>query len=310
MNITLRQLYGFKTVADVGTFTAAAQRLRVAQPALSLSIRDLENELGTRLFDRTTRRVELTAAGREFLLSVDKLILDLEHAVQNARELAERKRGRLAVAAPPLLAAMIVPSAVADYKKRFPAIDINVIDTQPNMIVDKVRNGEADCGIGTFADVEDGIRREALFEDALMAWCPVQSQLTRLTRVAWKDLAATPLIAMTRDSRIRFLVDQACASVGQGIRPAYEVSHMTTAIMLVEAGLGTAVLPAYVWGFARAFNVVPKVLCDPEVRREVSIVSASSRALSPAAESFLQCLRKRARAALPRGVRTASRALS
>src|SRR6266404_2268448 len=153
MNITLRQLYGFKTVADVGTFTAAAQRLKVAQPALSLNIRDLESELGTRLFDRTTRRVELTAAGREFLLSVDKLILDLEHAVQNARELAERKRGRLAVAAPPLLA---------------------------TMIVDKVRNGEADCGIGTFAEVEDGIRREALFEDALMAWCPVQSQLTRL----------------------------------------------------------------------------------------------------------------------------------
>src|SRR5258707_14292438 len=95
MNITLRQLYGFKAVADVGPFTAAAQRLKVAQPALSLNIRDLESELGARLFDRTTRRVELTAAGREFLQSVDKLIIDLEHAVQNARDLADRRRGRL-----------------------------------------------------------------------------------------------------------------------------------------------------------------------------------------------------------------------
>src|SRR3954467_6687588 len=115
MNITLRQLYGFKAVADVGTFTAAAQRLKVAQPALSLSIRELETELGVRLFDRTTRRVELTAAGREFLQSTEKLIADLELSIRNVRDLTDRKRGRLTIAAPPLLAAMIVPPAIADY---------------------------------------------------------------------------------------------------------------------------------------------------------------------------------------------------
>jgi DNA-binding transcriptional LysR family regulator len=303
MNITLRQLYGFKTVADVGTFTAAAQRLKVAQPALSLAIRDLETELGARLFDRTTRRVELTTAGREFLQSVDKLIADLEHAVQNARDLAERRRGRLVVAAPPLLAALIVPGAVADYKKRYPAIDVTVVDTQTNIIVDKVRSGEADCGIGTFAEAEEGIRRESVFEDSLMAWCPAQSQFARPSRLGWKDLPAGQLIAMTRASRIRFLVDQAYRSAGQDVRPAYEVSHMTTAIMMVEAGLGIAVLPAYVWGFARAFNVVSKALSDPEIRREVAIIQADKRALSPAADAFQRHLRKRARAALPRGLR-------
>jgi DNA-binding transcriptional LysR family regulator len=307
MNITLRQLHGFKAVADLGTFTAAAQRLKVAQPALSLNIRDLESELGAKLFDRTTRRVELTAAGREFLQSVDKLIVDLERAVQNARDLADRKRGRLVVAAPPLLAALIVPGAVADYRKRFPAIEVSVIDVQPNIIVDKVRSGEADCGIGTFADAEDGIRREVLFEDALMAWCPAQSQCARSSRLAWKDLPAGQLIAMTRDSRIRFLVDQAYQSIGQTVRPAYEVSHMTTAIMMVEAGLGVAVLPAYVWGFARVFNVVSTILSEPEVRREVAIIQASGRSLSPAAEAFLTYLGKRAHAALPRGVRQRGR---
>ena len=307
MNITLRQLHGFKAVADLGTFTAAAQRLKVAQPALSLNIRDLESELGAKLFDRTTRRVELTAAGREFLQSVDKLIVDLERAVQNARDLADRKRGRLVVAAPPLLAALIVPGAVADYRKRFPAIEVSVIDAQTNIIVDKVRSGEADCGIGTFAEAEEGIRREILFEDALMAWCPAQSQCARSSRLAWKDLPAGQLIAMTRDSRIRFLVDQAYQSIGQTVRPAYEVSHMTTAIMMVEAGLGVAVLPAYVWGFARVLNVVSKVLSEPEVRREVAIIQASGRSLSPAAEAFLTYLGKRAHAALPRGVRQRGR---
>jgi DNA-binding transcriptional LysR family regulator len=307
MNITLRQLHGFKAVADLGTFTAAAQRLKVAQPALSLNIRDLESELGAKLFDRTTRRVELTAAGREFLQSVDRLIVDLERAVQNARDLADRKRGRLVVAAPPLLAALIVPGAVADYRKRFPAVEVSVIDVQTNIIVDKVRSGEADCGIGTFAEAEDGIRAEVLFEDALMAWCPAQSQCARSSRLSWKDLPAGQLIAMTRDSQIRFLVDQAYQSIGQTVRPAYEVSHMTTAIMMVEAGLGVAVLPAYVWGFARVFNVVPKILSEPEVRREVAIIQASGRSPSPAAEAFLTYLGKRARAALPRGGRQRGR---
>jgi DNA-binding transcriptional LysR family regulator len=307
MNITLRQLYGFKTVADVGTFTAAAHRLKVAQPALSLNIRDLEKELGARLFDRTTRRVELTAAGREFLQSVDKLISDLERAVANTRHLAERKRGRLVVGAPPLLAAFVVPGAVSDYKKNYPAIDVSIIDTQTDYIIEKIRSGEADCGIGTFDEAEEGLRREVLCEDLLMAWCLPQSQLMRSGRLAWKDLPADQLISLTRESRIRFLVEQACLAAGSAIRPAYEVSHVTTAIMMVEAGLGIAVLPAYAWGFARAFNVVSKVLSEPEVRREISVVHSSNRALTPAAEAFLRFLRKRVRAALPRGLRQSGR---
>jgi DNA-binding transcriptional LysR family regulator len=307
MNITLRQLYGFKTVADVGTFTAAAHRLKVAQPALSLNIRDLEKELGARLFDRTTRRVELTAAGREFLQSVDKLISDLERAVRNTRHLAERKRGRLVVGAPPLLAAFVVPGAVSDYKKNYPAIDVSIIDTQTDYIIEKIRSGEADCGIGTFDEAEEGLRREVLCEDLLMAWCLPQSQLMRSGRLAWKDLPADQLISLTRESRIRFLVEQACLAAGSAIRPAYEVSHVTTAIMMVEAGLGIAVLPAYAWGFARAFNVVSKVLSEPEVRREISVVHSGNRALTPAAEAFLRFLRKRVRAALPRGLRQSGR---
>jgi len=108
MNITLRQLYGFKAVADVGTFTAAAQRLKVAQPALSLNIRDLERELGARLFDRTTRRVELTAAGREFLQSVDKLIADLEPTAHVSAMYAPFLAVAIGFGAPPLLAALVL----------------------------------------------------------------------------------------------------------------------------------------------------------------------------------------------------------
>ena len=303
MNVTLRQLQGFRTIAELGSFTRAAQRLKMAQPALSLSIRELETELRIRLFDRTTRRVELTAAGREFLQSTEKLIADLELSIRNVRDLTDRKRGRLTIAAPPLLAAMIVPAAIADYMKAFPGIDVRLVDTQTDIIVAKVQSGEVDCGIGTFAENEEGIRSEALLEDALSLWCSSESPPSKSSRVKWSELPACPLIMMTRASNIRSIVERALEAAGHSPRPAFEVSQMTTAIMLVEAGLGVAVLPNYIWSFARNRKVVAKALIDPQVRRKVSFIQSDSRSLSPAAEGFTRFLRKHAQAALPRAVR-------
>lgn len=304
MNITLRQLHGFRMVAELGSFTRAAQRLKIAQPALSLGVRDLENELNLRLFDRTTRKVELTVAGREFLKSVDKLISDLETAVKNAQDWTERKRGRFAIAVPPFLAAMIIPSAIAEYKTAFPAIEVRLFDAQTDVIVEKVRSGEADFGVGTFSDSEEGIRREILFKDTIMAWGSPRLASIRSSRLTWRDLRQVPIIALTRESGIRQLMDQAFEKVGQLPRPAYEVSHITTALMLVEAGLGISILPSYAWGFAKAFDIVAKPLFEPTVNREVTIIRSSSRSLSPAAEDFTRFLRKQIKSTLPRSLRS------
>jgi DNA-binding transcriptional LysR family regulator len=304
MNITLRQLHGFRMVAELGSFTRAAQRLKIAQPALSLGVRDLESELNLRLFDRTTRKVELTVAGRDFLKSVDKLITDLETAVKNAQDWNERKRGRFAIAAPPFLAAMIIPTAIAEYKAAFPAIDVRLIDAQTDVIVEKVRSGDADFGVGTFSDSEEGIRPEILFKDTLMAWGSPRLATMRSSRLTWRDLRQAPLIALTRESGIRQLMDQAFEKAGQLPRPIYEVSHVTTAVMLVEAGLGISILPSYAWGFAKTFDIVAKPLFEPTVSREVTIIRSSSRSLSPAAEEFTRFLRKQIKSTLPRSLRS------
>ena len=121
MNITIRQIQSFLNVADLGSFTRAAEKMHTMQPALSQQVRDLESELGIRLFDRTTRRVELTEGGAEFRNIATKIIDDLEAAARNAHELAERKRGRVIVAAPPLLASAVVPRAIADFRNKYPA---------------------------------------------------------------------------------------------------------------------------------------------------------------------------------------------
>lgn len=291
-------------VAALGSFTRAAQRLKIAQPALSLGIRDLESELNVRLFDRTTRKVELTVAGREFFQSIDKLIGDLETSVRHARDWTERKRGRLSIAVPPFLAGMIVPTAIANYKTAFPAIDIRLIDTQTEIIVEKVRSGEADFGVGTFSESEEGVRRENLFKDVLMAWGSPRLPIMRTSRLCWKDLGEASLIALARQSGIRELMDESFAKVDVVARAAYEVSHITTAIMLAQSGLGIAILPSYVWGFARAFNIISKPLFEPHVTRQVTIIRSSSRSLSPAAEEFTKFLRKQVKSVLPRSAKT------
>lgn len=101
MRIAIKQIESFLAVAEYKSFSAAARHIGVAQPALSTTIRDLETELGVRLLDRTTRRVELTQAGEEFRISTSKILEDLGHAVQNTRDLAARRRGRIRIAAPP-----------------------------------------------------------------------------------------------------------------------------------------------------------------------------------------------------------------
>ena len=299
MNITLRQLQAFKTVAEFGSFTRAAERLKVAQPALSLSIRELERELNLRLFDRTTRRVELTAAGREFLQSADKLLADLDRAVRDARDLSDKKRGRIVVAAPPLLAAMIVPAAIADFNAAFPGIDVGLVDVRNDQILDRLRAGEADLAIGTFDERADGIRREVISQDALTLFCIPTSPLAKKRRVRWADLRGQKLIMLTRDSSIRALTERTLAQAGHDAgKPLYEVSQITTAVMLAEAGLGVTVLPAYAWSFARSRDVVSRPLVEPLVTRNVYLIQPDGRSLSPAAEGFARTLRQQTRAAI------------
>jgi DNA-binding transcriptional LysR family regulator len=303
MNITLRQIQAFRTVAEFGSFTRAAERLKVAQPALSLSIRELERELNLRLFDRTTRRVELTGAGREFLQSADKLLVDLDRAVRDARDLSEKKRGRIVIAAPPLLAAMIVPAAIADFNAAFPGIDVGLVDARNDQILDRLRAGEADLAIGTFDERADGIRRDILAQDALTLFCAPSSAFAKKRRLRWSDLRDQKLIMLTRDSSIRALTELTLAQAGHDIgKPLYEVSQITTAVMLAEAGLGITVLPAYAWSFARGRDVVSRPLIDPQVTRNIYLIQPDGRSLSPAAEGFARTLRKHTRAAIAKVV--------
>ena len=299
MNITIRQIQSFLNVAALGSFTRAAEKMHTMQPALSQQIRDLETELGIRLFDRTTRRVELTEGGAEFRNIAAKIIEDLESAARNAHELAERKRGRVIVAAPPLLAAAVVPRAIADFQNKYPGIEVRLIDARTEQIVESVRSGQVDCGLGTFHAGEEGISTTLLACDSLMVFCTSNHPLAQRQTVGWRELEGLPLITLTRDSGIRLLVEVGFETAQIRLVPVYEVAQITTALGMVEAGLGIAVLPTYAWAGARGMKISATAL-NPSIARDITMITRTGRSIAPAVSTFARFLAKSINVLAPR----------
>jgi DNA-binding transcriptional LysR family regulator len=300
MTVSFKQISAFLTVAETGSFTRAAERLDTAQPALSQLVRDLETTLGLRLFDRTTRRVELTEAGREFRVMTAKIVDDLDFAVRATRDVAQRRRGRVLVAAPPLLAATVLSQAAAVFATRHPQISLVVVDAPTPEVLDLVRTGGVDLGIGTFAGEQSGVERETLARDRLLLYCPPDHAWARRSRLAWSDLEGHALVTLTRESAIRLLVELGYESAQMQLSPIYEVRQISTALALVAAGQGITVLPSYARAEARFRGLRCVPLVEPDMRRDIVMLRAAGRSLSPAAQSLAPILRAAVRRTAPR----------
>ena len=159
MSITFRQLEALIAVAETHNFTRASEKLHMAQPIVSSLIRDLEAELGFRLFDRTTRRVELTEAAAEFLSDARRLTGDIQGAIRRARDVGARRRGHITVGAPPLLAAALLPQVINAFAQSSPGVSVTLVDRSVSAIYDLLRAGEINLAVGTFRRNEDGIAR-------------------------------------------------------------------------------------------------------------------------------------------------------
>lgn len=267
---------------------------------MSQLVRDLERELGIRVLDRTTRGVELTEGGQEFHGAALKIVQDLDTAVQNANGLAERRRGRIVVAVPPLLAAVIMPPTIVALQEKHPGLQVAIMDARNDLVVEAVRFGKADCGVGTFSALEDNIERSPLTRDSLMLFCARGSRLAECETALWRDLAEEPLVTLTRDSGIRLLVEVGYESAQITLKPAYEVAQINTALALalVEAGLGIAVLPTYARAVAPA-SVTARPLAEPSIARDIVMIRPSGRSVSPALSAFEALLRRFVRQLAP-----------
>jgi len=294
MNVTLRQLRAFLEVARSGGFTAAAPKLHLTQSATSLQIRELESQLGLQLIDRSTRRFALTDAGNEFLISATRIVADVEQSVSDTRDLVHKRRGRITVATTPLLASTLLPDSVALFLKEYPAITVRIADLPAEQIGRRVSSGDVDFGVGVFPATDTEFDRVTLLHHPLGAMVPSTWPLANRRRdLTWMDLADQPLIAMSHSTCLRTLIDLHLHQAGVSLSPRFEVEYLGTAVGLAQAGLGIAVVPAYVGKLMGSDRARFRPLSKPVVHRQIELIVRAGRSLSPSAAAFRDCLAAR-----------------
>jgi DNA-binding transcriptional LysR family regulator len=291
MTVTLRQLEAFVAVAETSNFTRASERLGMAQPMVSGLVRELESEIGFRLFDRTTRRVRPTDAAAEFLADARRLVGDVESTVRRARDVGARRRGQIKVGAPPLLAAALLPGVIRTFERASPGVAVTVVDRSVAAINELLFSGEIDLAVGTFRQAEEAIVRIPLVSSQFVLMCPADNPLAAVAHPRWSDLANVPLIALRRGNGIREQIEQGYASAGLDTKPAFELDQLTTVFAMVESGFGITILPRYALGVLPAPKLVTRLLVDPVVAREIDVAHREDRSLSPAGVEFVRLLR-------------------
>ncbi|HKV17328.1 MAG TPA: LysR family transcriptional regulator [Reyranella sp.] len=291
-DIGARQLEAVLALAEYGSFVAAAARLRLSQPTLTRLVKRLEAQLGVRLFDRSTRRVQITAPGREFAAVAERMLNDLGITVQSVREVAQERRGLVVVSSVMSVAGGVLPHMIAAYHSDRPGIEIHVREGVYASILDDVRSGIADFGIGYVDALPDFAVGIPLGRETFHAVVPVRHKLATRRSVSLAELAAYPIVALPTESRTRRTIDAAAVTAGLQLRQRVVVTQIATLLALVAAGVGVGVVP----GGATCGPVPPGVrvvpLAEPRLVRRIGLITLRGRELAPAAAGFFALLRR------------------
>lgn len=296
MNVSLRQLRAFVALARTGSFTLAAESLYITQSALSGLIKELEHGLGSRLVDRSTRRVALTDAGERLFPMLESALHDLDDVLARATDPSASQTGVVRVAASQLLASTLLPELIAAYQREFPDRRVRLVDTPVEGVMARVFSGEAELGIGPEREPNSDIRSAPLFEGPFMAVVRPDHALAAAGRLRWADLAPFPVITLQGQFTERLVQDLRKADPGLGFAPATEVAYMATALSMVKAGLGVALCIPYAAALVDLYGLLLCPLQGPEVRRHFEVFTRRGRSLSVAAQSFLDFIGPQIRA--------------
>lgn len=290
INFDLQQLQAFVAVAERGSFRVAADQIHLSAPALSRRIDKLETILGARLFNRTTRTVELTPLGRVFLERARAALDDLETAMLGIADIAASRSGSVTVACVPSAAIHFLPTVVRSFSERFPLIRIRVIDEAADQVLASVVSGESDFGISFLGRQLPGVDFDPIHTDPFVLAMLREHPLAKRKTLAWSDLGGERLIAVARSSGNRQLLDDAMAKAG--INPSYrfEVSHIATLLGMVDAGLGLAAVPRLALAPAHP-TLVGVALRQPAVSRVLGLTTRHGATLRAPAKMFHDHLR-------------------
>lgn len=284
MKISSEDLRAFLALAEERSFTRAAARCHKSQSAFSSRIRTLEETLGARLFDRTTRNVELTVEGELFYESSRRLYSEFSDIVKNFSDYAARRKGRVSIAALPSVCASWLPSVFGSFREENPGIDLSLTDTLSENCLELVRTGNADLAVTSAKQNADDLESTILGTEGFFVVHGPQHPLAELKELHVNDLADQSFIHLVTNSSVRQQVDAALHP--KAVRTSLEVRYLATAAAMVAAGMGITVVPGLTLPQFRVRGLSIRPIVIPGFERPIHLVRRRGRRLSVAAEAM------------------------
>jgi DNA-binding transcriptional LysR family regulator len=297
MKIDTLGVQAFIAIADQGGFGRAAEALSITQTALSRRLKNLEDFLGVKLVERTTRSVALTAIGRDFLPQARRLLTDLAAALTEIRESGRALRGDVTIACVPTVGVHYLPRIVQQYAALHPNNRVKILDHASSDVASAVLRREAEFGInmqGLQGTHHPELTSVPLMQDRFVLVCRDDHPLASRKRISWKQLEPHTLILAGHESGNRPLLDVALDQQGVKLSAFYEVQRSSTAVGMVAKGVGVTVVP----GIAAQKDTYPNLrvvpLVEPVVSRTLVLLSRANAHFTPAAGALYDLIRRQA----------------
>jgi len=289
MNITSRQLKAFLLTARYQSFSRAADQLFITQSGMSVLVRELEEQLGFRLFERTTRKVVLTEFGSRFLPVADRSVLELEAAASSIGRSVSSPPSTLTFGATPFVAADLLPHAIARFATSGSRLDVRLVDVEFAVLTQMLQSGELDVALSASEHNFAGLQKTALVSFPLVL---IAARATPIEApVRWSDVARMRLVGYRSENPVQHLVEHALRAAGRRAAPEVLCNYLETQIAMVEVGAGAAIVPSFAAGACAKRDIAVYPLADPIVSGTLYWMVKRSRKLPPGTESFIAFLR-------------------
>jgi len=285
MDVTLRQLRAFVAVLEASSFSEAARTMHLSQAALSGLIKELENRVGVRLLDRSTRSVSASVVGEAFEPLARRVLANLDEALESLTNLKELRRGLVRVAAPETLSCTMLPELIASYCGSHPGVDVRFDDVPIQQVLTGLQDGSTDIGFGPAGVMTDkSVEVHMICADPLWVALRPDDALTRGECVSWKDMRDRPLINYMPNITINVLSNVPPRHHPKEVVP---VNRVNTALSMLRVRPGAVICPSMAEPLVRGFGLKFLPLKHPTVRWKIAAFAQPRTSLSPAVESFL-----------------------
>ena len=286
----IHQLRYFCAVARTGSFTRAAQHEHLAQPSLSQQVRKLEDELGTRLFDRLGRTVRLTQMGEAFLPRAEAILRQVAAAKLEVQEMAGVEQGKLVIGAIPTIAPYFLPSCLASFARKFPRVQVSVVEEVTNELLNRIQEGAIDVALLALPVPATHCLSRELFRERLYVAVPQSHRLSSLAWIHLSQIENDPFLLLKEGHCFRENTLAACGRARLHPNVVFESGQFTTILAMVAAGTGVSVVPEMAVDQREGCRFIP--LADESAFRRVGIVQLKQRFRSRVQRAFLEHLQQ------------------